>query len=124
MKRPTFTPAQIAVSPAASDGSVVLQLRDARGNEQAVPLSPHLRQSVGMALISGPVADQSSPTPTQPHLLLAPTKTRAYLTQNGTVAVELHLGRGRALHVLLPGLHADALVQQIQEMQELDGPAQ
>lgn len=123
MKRPTFTPAQIAVSPAASDGSVVLQLRDARGNEQAVPLAAELRRHLGMSLISGPVADQAQTEP-RPQILVVVSKTRAYQMQDGAIAIELSLGNGRAIHVLLPGLHADALVQQIREMQEPDGPAQ
>ena len=78
-----------------------------------MPLTADLRAKLGQQLISGPLAEVSTEGPA---LYLSPTTTRAYTRQNGDLALELQIGGGRAIHVLLRGLHADALVLQIQEV--------
>ena len=114
MKRPAFTPVDIGVTNPDTTGAVILHLKDANGNDQLVPLTPGLRANLGQRLMSEPLA--SAIGTQSPALLLAPTKTRAYVQQDGDLAIELQIGGDRAIHVLLKGLHADALVAQIQEV--------
>jgi hypothetical protein len=114
MKRPAFTPVDIGITNPDAAGAVVLHLKDANGNDQLVPLTPGLRASLGQRLMSEPLANAIGTQ--SPALLFAPTKTRAYVRQDGDLAIELQIGGNRAVHVLLRGLHADALVAQIQEV--------
>jgi hypothetical protein len=113
LKRPSFTPKDIGVSVPDNTGSVVLHLKDDKANEQMVPLTANLRAALGQQLISGPLAENQTHGPA---LYLSPTKTRAYVRQDGDLAIELQIGGGRAIHVLLRSLHADALALQIQEV--------
>lgn len=113
MKRPAFTPKDIGVSVPDSTGAVMLHMKDDRANEQMVPLTAALRASLGQHLLSGPLAESQTHGPA---LYVSPTRTRAYTRQDGDLAIELQIGGGRAIHVLLKGLHADALALQIQEV--------
>jgi hypothetical protein len=113
MKRPAFKPKDIGVSVPDATGAVVLHLKDEKANEQMVPLTADLRASLGQHLISGPLAESQTHGPV---LYVKPTRTRAYARQDGDLAIELQIGGGRAIHILLTGLHADALALQIQEV--------
>ena len=113
MKRPAFKPRDIGVSIPDTAGGVVLHLKDDKANEQMIPLTVDLRASLGQHLISGPLLEGQTHGPA---LYLKPTKTRAYVRQDGDLAIELQIGGQRAIHVLLTGLHGDALVLQIQEV--------
>ena len=113
MKRPAFKPKDIGVSIPDETGGVVLHLKDDKANEQMVPLTADLRANLGQHLISGPLAENQTHGPA---LYVNPTKTRAYVRQDGDLAIELQIGNGRAIHILLTGLHGDALALQIQEV--------
>ena len=113
MKRPAFKPKDIGVSIPDPTGAVVLHLKDDKANEQMVPLTADLRASLGQHLLAGTLAEGQ---PSGPALYLQPTKTRAYTRQDGDLAIELQIGGGKAIHVLLQGLHADVLALQIQEV--------
>lgn len=122
MKRPAFTPNDIGITDPDETGGVILHMRDAKGNDQMVPLTADLRAAIGQRLISGSALEAERQTPA---LYLSPTRTRAYIRQNGEFALELQLYGGRAVHVLLQGLQADALAIQIQEVRgSPSGPIQ
>lgn len=114
MKRPSFTPTKVGVTLPDANGALILHLVDDKRNEQMIHLSADLRADLGQRLISGPV-DKTANTE-GPALYLAPTKTRVVALPGGEMAIELQIGSGRAVHVLLKGLQADALALQIQEM--------
>jgi hypothetical protein len=122
MKRPAFTPKDIGVTAPDEGGGLILHLKDAQGNTQTVKLSASLRETLLQMLMSGPLLEEDRGTPA---LYLSPTRTRTYVRQNGEFALELQIGPGRAVHVMLQGLQADALAIQIQELQASSiGPIQ
>jgi hypothetical protein len=113
VKRPAFKPTDIGVGAPDPDGAVVLHLRDAKGNEQEVPLTAALRAALGQRLLSGPLAEVSIGGPA---LYVAPANTRVYQRGDGDHVLELQTGGGRAVHVLLPGLLAEGLSLQLRQM--------
>ena len=119
MKRPAFKPADIGVSRPDETGAVTLLLMDGKGNTQEVPLTADQRAGLGQSLISGPPVEGRE----GPALYLAPTNARVYQRQDGDYAVEFQIGGGRAVHVLLRGLLAEGLHQQLRGMLDSQPPS-
>lgn len=114
MKRPSITPKDIGLSIPAQDGSVAIHLRDANGNDQTVNLSAKLRSRLGEHLLSGPLLEMAHTEPMA--LLVTPTRTRAYENRQGETAIELTIAPGRAIHISLNALQANALRLQLGEI--------
>lgn len=116
MKRPRISPADIGVGVPDASGAVTIVLKDAAGNTQEVLLSPSLRASLGQRLMSESLAETAKDGISR--LFFRPTRTRVYVTERGDQVVELQTENGRAIHVMLPGLMAEALLLQLREIVE------
>lgn len=116
-KRKELKPTHIGVSAPDSTGAVTIHFKEGPGKKDLfVHLSASERSALGSQLISGPPLEMH--TQSGPALYVSPARTRAYLRTDGDMALELQLSPWQAIHILLQGLHADALALQIQEVRD------